>query len=384
MRIAAIISMIVLCGLTKVHAEPLSRSATIDVTVSSTGEFVSQCQDAAGHGVAGADVALYRFGSRYASTTSAPDGWFTIRGVRPGVYELKSGDWQHAVRVWTPETAPPSASDPIALILDGPTPKYTAEPATVTFASSSKPMTANRPPSDEAAVSPIVAVGATTTDESAIPDAAATSTVPATAQESVVELTAAERRLTKPDVSNEPFNPFAHAPLPGDTPAPAPPLPDLSEPSPTEPQTSEPQGSDAPTSDELTSVTPTPEGQVEATDELFNPFYETASFESEPLLEPGQEELAPPPVDAELAPEPVPDFYGGDPQLQGAGPVASPPPPGGNPPPTTYPSSPAYQTGPTVGDVVTASAVVGGIAVGAVAIYRYDNRRESVRIVVSP
>lgn len=231
-------------------------SAVIEISLTESGDFVSQCQNVDGVALEGSAVGLYRDGKLIARATSQADGWFQFSNVSPGPYVLRSQGWQNPIRLWSADTAPPAARDPIVLVV---TPIAEARPKSPVSQSTT----------------PTVSQTAGSLDE----------------------------------------GPTLHA----NASAPAPPPPD---------------------------------------DAIFNPF-------------PPSPVLAEEPAESVVEYDPIAEPACADDHHSGpCPPVLSPP--------------PTYVGGPTVGDVITTTAGIAGIAIGTVAIYKYERRSERSRRVVSP
>ena len=60
-------------------------------------------------------VTIQRCGSPIASAVTDDNGYFTIRGLQPGVYEIQSAGGVGLFRLWAPGTAPPAATAEIQI-----------------------------------------------------------------------------------------------------------------------------------------------------------------------------------------------------------------------------------------------------------------------------
>jgi hypothetical protein len=90
--------------------------AVLDVALSQGGVMRGQIVDGQGQPVANAPVALHHGGKEVASTSSDQEGNFAFSGLRGGQHVVVSGEYGGLCRVWTPETAPPSASSSMLLV----------------------------------------------------------------------------------------------------------------------------------------------------------------------------------------------------------------------------------------------------------------------------
>lgn len=86
------------------------KSGTKDVKLSKEGVLVGQVIDAQGKGVAGKPVAVHYQNSLVALPTTDKNGYFALKGVRPGVYQIASMKGISYYRVWAEGTAPPKVA----------------------------------------------------------------------------------------------------------------------------------------------------------------------------------------------------------------------------------------------------------------------------------
>lgn len=94
------------------------KQGTKDVKLSKEGVLVGQVIDAQGKVVTGKPVAVHYQNSLVASLTTDKNGYFALRGVRPGVYQIASVKGVCYYRVWAEGTAPPKAAAG-ALLVEG-------------------------------------------------------------------------------------------------------------------------------------------------------------------------------------------------------------------------------------------------------------------------
>jgi len=90
-----------------------------DVVLAPGGVFQGQVIDTNGRPCEGLPVSLAQQSELTATTTTGTSGQFAIGGVRMGLSVVKAGQTQTIYRVWSRDTAPPSARD-AAMVLTGP------------------------------------------------------------------------------------------------------------------------------------------------------------------------------------------------------------------------------------------------------------------------
>ncbi|MHB1035269.1 MAG: carboxypeptidase-like regulatory domain-containing protein [Pirellulales bacterium] len=98
--------------------EKPSKSAVVDVALRDGGVLVGQVVDPQGAAVAGAPVSLRYQDKNVVTATTSPEGYFAVKGLRGGVYQVAAADGQGVYRLWTQGTAPPSAQ-PGAMLVSG-------------------------------------------------------------------------------------------------------------------------------------------------------------------------------------------------------------------------------------------------------------------------
>jgi hypothetical protein len=89
-----------------------------DVTLRDGGLLIGQVVDPQGIGRANVPVALLAGQRELGVGKTDQNGYFAFSGLKGGVYQIQSGTGEQAFRVWTSETAPPTAR-PGALVVDG-------------------------------------------------------------------------------------------------------------------------------------------------------------------------------------------------------------------------------------------------------------------------
>ena len=85
------------------HAEPC------DVALRPGGMLLGQAVDFQGCPLAGVEVVLCMTGCRVAVARADDSGYFLVRGLRGGVYEIAAGPAFGVFRLWATDTAPPTA-----------------------------------------------------------------------------------------------------------------------------------------------------------------------------------------------------------------------------------------------------------------------------------
>ena len=88
----------------------------LDVALSQGGVMRGQIVNGQGQPIANAPVSLHHAGKEVASTSSDAEGNFAFSGLRGGQHVIVSGDQAGLCRVWTAETAPPSATQNMLLV----------------------------------------------------------------------------------------------------------------------------------------------------------------------------------------------------------------------------------------------------------------------------
>lgn len=335
MRLTAIILLCVGGGVAAFAGQTQARAAVIDVALTETGSFISQCQTGDEQPVVGAVVMLLQNDQLVASTTTRADGWFKLPAVTPGAYVLKAKEWQHAIRIWDRQSAPPSGRSPIVLILSSP--ETVLQDARPPEEAQSDDVLAPEPPVEQPS---------TTTEP-----------VDLAAEDVDIESPA------KPPTHNEGMETATHR---EETEAGVP----LVE----KPQ----EHTDAIPAHANAQQVAFVQNEVPAEpDAVFDPFAQSPSPDT-PSTTPmtAQREVPPPngppqPMNAPSGPAQV------QPQPAQAQPV-----PAQVPPPMASGYGSTRVVGPTVGDVVVTSIGIAGITVGAIAIHEYNNRSE--RRIVSP
>lgn len=93
--------------------------AVLDVALTQGGLLQGKVLDTQGQPVADAPVSVRFEGKEVASTKSSVDGSFAVRGLRGGTHVVVSGEHGGICRMWTAESAPPSARSAVMIVRGG-------------------------------------------------------------------------------------------------------------------------------------------------------------------------------------------------------------------------------------------------------------------------
>jgi hypothetical protein len=88
----------------------------LDVALAEGGLLLGQVVDPQGQPVADAPVAVLYQGKEVAKTTSDATGNFAVSGLKGGAHVVQSGEHGGICRMWSPQTAPPSANRQVLLV----------------------------------------------------------------------------------------------------------------------------------------------------------------------------------------------------------------------------------------------------------------------------
>jgi hypothetical protein len=97
-------------------AGPAAKPAVIDVALKDGGVLLGQVVDPQGKGLQNTNVALRHYDREVVAASTGAEGYFAIKNVRGGVYQIASGDGIGVYRLWAPGTAPPSAQEGALLV----------------------------------------------------------------------------------------------------------------------------------------------------------------------------------------------------------------------------------------------------------------------------
>ena len=93
-------------------------AAPRDVALHQGGVLLGQIVDAKGVSVAKTQVSLFSEGKEVARTQSDSTGKFAVKGLKGGVYQVASANNRGVYRLWSAQTAPPSAQRGMMLVSD--------------------------------------------------------------------------------------------------------------------------------------------------------------------------------------------------------------------------------------------------------------------------
>ena len=118
MRLLAVLLMVaVTCPLLGTVAAFAEGSPTVvDVALGERGVMSGQVVDVQGVAAGGQQVLLTQGAREIAVTATNSEGYFSVEGVRGGVYQLITGDSIVVLRAWAPGTAPPVAQRGVLLV----------------------------------------------------------------------------------------------------------------------------------------------------------------------------------------------------------------------------------------------------------------------------
>ena len=86
-----------------------SQPVVIDIALMDGGMLVGQVVDTQGAPQVKTPVSLQSQAKQIAVATTDENGYFAVRGLRDGVYEIVAAKGRGVYRLWTPGIAPPSA-----------------------------------------------------------------------------------------------------------------------------------------------------------------------------------------------------------------------------------------------------------------------------------
>ncbi len=100
---------------------PSSETRTVtqirDVALNASNALVGQVVNTMGHGIANAPVRIANQTGTVAETTTDSHGYFQTVDLQGGVFQVSSIGTNALYRVWADQTAPPSASHGVLLVL---------------------------------------------------------------------------------------------------------------------------------------------------------------------------------------------------------------------------------------------------------------------------
>lgn len=88
----------------------------IDVALAKGGTFQGRMINDQGTSVEGAAVVIRQAGRVVAETTTSEEGRFAVSNLKGGTYEVKAGKVDGVCRLWSTDTAPPSAANEVTIV----------------------------------------------------------------------------------------------------------------------------------------------------------------------------------------------------------------------------------------------------------------------------
>ena len=88
----------------------------IDVALSDGGLLVGQVVNAQGAAAKNAPVSVYRQGQEIAKARTDDRGYFAVRGLGGGIYQVKAAEGHGLYRLWAPGQAPPAAQKGVLVV----------------------------------------------------------------------------------------------------------------------------------------------------------------------------------------------------------------------------------------------------------------------------
>ena len=91
----------------------------VDIELREGGLLLGQVVAADGKPTAKTTVSLRRGGIEVATTLTDRSGYFFVKGLRGGTYEIATDRTRAIYRLWAPNTAPPTARPGVLIVADG-------------------------------------------------------------------------------------------------------------------------------------------------------------------------------------------------------------------------------------------------------------------------
>ena len=105
----ALVAAFGMCVPTTVMAATPAPSQVVDVALLDGGVLIGQVVDAGGASQAAVPVSLQYQGKSVATPKTNKEGYFSLKGVKAGVYQIATKEGHGVYRLWAPGTAPPTA-----------------------------------------------------------------------------------------------------------------------------------------------------------------------------------------------------------------------------------------------------------------------------------
>lgn len=103
-------------GAEKPVAKAPAVKGPIDVALAKGGMFQGRLVDDQGKSIEGAAVTVRQAGRVVAETATREDGRFEVKNLRGGIYQVKAGKVDGVCRLWSADTAPPSAANEVTVV----------------------------------------------------------------------------------------------------------------------------------------------------------------------------------------------------------------------------------------------------------------------------
>ncbi len=97
-------------------AAPVAAAEITDVALGQGGVLKGQVVSSTGAAQANAQVEFIQNAKQVAATVTDTEGYFAVKGLSGGVYQVVTSGTVKIYRVWAPNTAPPSAHNDILLV----------------------------------------------------------------------------------------------------------------------------------------------------------------------------------------------------------------------------------------------------------------------------
>ena len=105
----------------KLPAKPavkvLAQNTTLDVSLNKAGAFSGRAVDHSGSPIEGAKVVVKQGQVEVGQAVTDENGRFVVQNLKSGVYQVSSGPAQGTYRLWSEQTAPPSARTQGVIVL---------------------------------------------------------------------------------------------------------------------------------------------------------------------------------------------------------------------------------------------------------------------------
>ena len=96
---------------------PAVATIAADVSQSAKGLFAGRVVDHTGAVVENADVVVCQGTTEVSRSRTDKEGMFSVKGLKPGTYQVSSGATEGCFRIWNEKSAPPSARKNALIVL---------------------------------------------------------------------------------------------------------------------------------------------------------------------------------------------------------------------------------------------------------------------------